>query len=93
MELLLKVEPDKVRTMHRTVVPLLTDVAGTVRLDCIVPEPDNKTEVIPRLTMTGLEDVNPSTSHDIVIPVPAQWNRASVPISTDTDTGPSVITV
>ena len=74
MELLLKVEPDKERTMHRTVVPLFTGVPGTVRLDCTVPEPDIKTEVIPRPIMTGLEDVNPSTFHDIVTPLPAQWN-------------------
>ena len=66
MELLLKVEPNKERTMHHTVVPLFTGVAGTVRLDCNVPEDDLKTEVIPRLIMTGLEDVNPSTSHDII---------------------------
>ena len=93
MELLLKTEPDQEKSLHRTVVPLFTDVAGTVRLDCTVPEDElTWSEVIPRLEMTGLVDANPSTSHVITTPVPAQWNWASVPITTDTDTGPSVIT-
>ena len=75
MELLLKSEPDEEKSLHRTVVPLFSDVAGTVRLDCTVPEDElTKFEVIPRLEMTGLENTNPSTSHDIVTPVPAQWN-------------------
>ena len=75
MELLLKTEPDQEKSLHRTVVPLFTDVAGTVRLDCTVPEEDDLTsEVIPLLEMTGLIDVNPSTSHVITTPVPAQWN-------------------
>ena len=46
MDLLLKVEVDEEKTMHRTVVLLFTDVPGTVRVDCTVPEPDIKTEVI-----------------------------------------------
>ena len=33
---------------HRTVVPLFTDVAGTVRLDCTVPEDDSVATDIPR---------------------------------------------
>ena len=75
MELLLKIEPDEEKSLHRTVVPLFTDVAGTVRLDCTVPEDElTSSEVIPRLEMSGLEDINPSTSHMITIPVPAQWN-------------------
>ena len=40
-------------TTHRTVVPLFTDVAGTVRLDCTVPaEDDGVTTVIPRVNMS-----------------------------------------
>ena len=36
-------------TTHRTVVPLFTDVAGTVRVDCTVPEDGSVTfAVIPR---------------------------------------------
>ena len=73
-ELLLKVESDEEKSLHRTVVPLFTDVPGTVRLDCTLTESDIKTAVIPLLTMSGLEDGNPSTSHMIKIPVPAQWN-------------------
>ena len=38
---------------HRTVVPLFTDVAGTVRLDCIAPEDGRVTVVIPRANMLG----------------------------------------
>ena len=38
---------------HRTVVPLFTDVAGTVRLDCTVPEDGRVTLVIPRANMSG----------------------------------------
>ena len=35
---------------HRTVVPLFSDVAGTVRLDCTVPVEDGSvTADIPRL--------------------------------------------
>ena len=74
VELLLKAEPDEEKSLHRTVVPLFTDVAGTVRVDCTVPESILTTAVIPRLIMTGLVDANPSTSHDIITPVPAQWN-------------------
>ena len=74
MELLLKAKPDEEKSLHCTVVPLFTDVAGTVRLDCTVPEEVLKTEVIPRLIMSGLEDANPLTSHNIITPVPAQWN-------------------
>ena len=72
VELLLKTELDNVRTMHCTVVPLFTDVAGTVRLDCTVPEDELTTVVIPRLIMSELEDDNPSTLHAIITPVPAQ---------------------
>ena len=36
---------------HRTVVPLFTDVAGTVRLDCTVPEDVVVSDVIPRADM------------------------------------------
>ena len=36
---------------HRTVVPLFTDVAGTVRLDCTVPEDVVVSDVIPRVDM------------------------------------------
>ena len=32
MELLLKIEPEEEKIPHRTVVPLFTDVAGTVRV-------------------------------------------------------------
>ena len=35
-------------TTHRTVVPLFTDVAGTVRVDCTVPEDVVVSDVIPR---------------------------------------------
>ena len=38
-------------TPHRTVVPLFTDVAGTVRLDCTVPEDVFVAAVIPRADM------------------------------------------
>ena len=38
---------------HRTVVPLSSDVAGTVRLDCTVPEDGSVTVVIPRASMSG----------------------------------------
>ena len=75
MELLLEVVPDKEKSLHCTVVPLFTGVAGTVRLDCTVPEDElTSSEVIPRLEMTGLVDANPSTSHVITLPIPAQWN-------------------
>ena len=75
MELLLKTEPDQEKSLHRTVVPLFAGVADTVRVDCTVPEDELTTsEVIPRLIMTGFEDNNPSTSHVITTPVPAQWN-------------------
>ena len=74
MELLLKVKPDEEKSMHRTVVPLFTDVAGTVRLDCTVPDEFTSSEVIPRLETLGWVDIIPSTCHDITIPVPAQWN-------------------
>ena len=36
---------------HRTVVPLLTDVAGTVRVDRTVPEDVVVSDVIPRADM------------------------------------------
>ena len=45
--LLLVTEPDRESTMHCTVVPLFTDVAGTVRVDCIVPDDDTVWSVIP----------------------------------------------
>ena len=92
MELLLKTEPDQEKSLHRTEVRLFTDVAGAVSVDCTVPDELISSVVIPRLVTLGLVDINPSTSHVIAIPVPAQWNRAFVPISTDTDTGPSVMT-
>ena len=38
---------------HRTLVPLFTDVAGTVRLDCTVPEDGSVTVVISRANMSG----------------------------------------
>ena len=72
MELLLKLEPDEEKSLHRTVVPLFIDVAGTVRVDCTVPDELTSSEVIPRLVTLGLEDANPSTSHNIIRPVPAQ---------------------
>ena len=80
MDLLLKVEADEEKTMHRTVVPLFTGVPGTVRVDCIVPEPDIKTEVIsPVLDLNndrvrGCQSIN--TSHVIIIPVPALVGRS-----------------
>ena len=36
---------------HRTIVPLFSDVAGTVRLDCTVPEDDSFATDIPRLRL------------------------------------------
>ena len=73
VELLLKAEPDEEKSLHRTVVPLFTDVAGMVRVDCTVPEDKlTPSEVIPRLIMPGLEDGNPSTSHVMIIQIPAQ---------------------
>ena len=38
---------------HRTVVPLFSDVAGTVRVECIVSEDGSVTVVIPRANMSG----------------------------------------
>ena len=91
VEVLLTATLDEVNILHLKVVPLFTDVAGTVRLDCIMPEDVLMTGAIPRPTMMGLYTSSPSTSHVIMIPLPAQWNRAFVPISAVTDTGLSVI--
>ena len=92
--LLLVTEPDRESTIHCTVVPLFTGVAGTVRMDCTVPDDDDtaKLAVIPRSTMTGSVSVtnNPPTRHRMVTPLPLQWNRAFSPTSALTDTGPSV---
>ena len=51
--------------MQYTVVPLFTDVAGTVRVDCTVPDDDDDTVclVIPRSTMLMSVPNNPSTIH------------------------------
>ena len=38
---------------HRTVVPLFSVVAGTVRLDCIVPDDNAVTADIPRSFITA----------------------------------------
>ena len=72
VELLPTTGPDVVNVLHFTIVPLFTDVAGTVRLDCTVPEDVLMSDVIPRLTMTGLYTSNPSTIHVIMIPLPEQ---------------------
>ena len=41
-------------TIHHTVVPLFTDVAGTVRLDCTLPEDDGVLSMIPREDYVGM---------------------------------------
>ena len=41
-------EENKDLTAHRTVVPLFSDVAGTVRVDCAVPEDVFVAAVMPR---------------------------------------------
>ena len=79
--LLLVTEPDRESTIHCTVVPLFTGIAGTVRADCTVPD-DGGVEVILALVA--------STIHPMVIPLPAQLNRAFSPTSALTDSGPSV---
>ena len=90
--LLLVTEPDRESTLHCTVVPLFTDVAGTVRVDCTVTDDDDVTVflVIPRLVILVSVASNPSTIHSTVRPLPAQWNMAFSPTSALTDTGPSV---
>ena len=88
--LLLVTEPDVENTLHCTVVPLFTDVAGTVRVDCTVPDDNTKTEEIPRCIIDASFSCFPSTVHTMVRPLPLQWNRASSPTSALTDTGPSV---
>ena len=81
-------------TPHRIVVPLFTDVAGTVRLDCTVSDEDvTIPAMIPRDDILERSDASPSTSHTRWVPVPAQWNVAFIPISVVTDTGPSMITI
>ena len=45
---LLVTETDREKSTHCTVVPLFTDVAGTVRVDCSVPDDDTRVEEIPR---------------------------------------------
>ena len=80
--LLLVTEPDVENTIHCTVVPLFTDVAGTVRVDCTVPDDVGGAELILGLVA--------STIHAIVRPLPVQWNRAFSPTSALTDTGPAV---
>ena len=51
---------------HHTVVPLCTDVAGTVRVDCTVPDEDGRvTLVIPRLTSQYVM---------MILPVPTEHN-------------------
>ena len=57
---------------HRTVVPLFTDVAGTVRLDCTVPEDVTVTAFIPHSCISAILRGNPSTSHIKISPVPPQ---------------------
>ena len=91
IDLLLTVKPDEVNILHSTVVPLFTDVAGTVRLECTVPEYALITEVIPRPAMMGSYTLKPSISHNTAIPAPAQLNSAFAPTSAVTDTGASVM--
>ena len=88
--LLLMANPLSDSTLHCTVVPLFTGVAGTVRVDCTVPDNDTVLSDIPRATMSGSSCGNSSTIHDMMIPLPLQWNRAFSPTSELTDTGPSV---
>ena len=57
---------------HRTVVPLFTDVAGTVRLDCTMPEDVFVTALIPRPFISALFSGNLSTSHITISPIPLQ---------------------
>ena len=89
--LLLVANPLSDTTLHCTVVPLFTGVAGTVRVDCTVPDDViGVSGVIPRSTMIESVAKDPSTIHAIVKPLPVQWNRAFSPTSALTDTGPSV---
>ena len=71
-------------------MPLFTDVAGTVRVDCTVPDDDTSVEKIPRCMIDAIFSFSPSTIHSIVKPLPLQWNRAFSPTSALTDTGLSV---
>ena len=89
---MLVTEPDRESTLHCTVVPLFTDVAGTVRVDCTVPDDDDTVwSVIPRaVTLVSVASI-PSTVHTMAIPLPLQWNRAFSPINALTDTGLSAI--
>ena len=57
---------------HRTVVPLFTDVAGTMRVDCTVPEVVFLTALIPHPFISALFSGNPSTSHITISPIPLQ---------------------
>ena len=77
---------------HRTVVPLFSDVAGTVRLDCTVPEDVTATAFIPRFFISAILRGNPSTSHVKISPVPPQQNLALTPGCTVNEVGPTVIT-
>ena len=89
--LLLIANPLSDSTLHCTVVPLFTDVAGTVRVDCTVPgDVIGVSGMIPRSTMIESVAKDPSTIHNTVMPLPLQWNRAFSPTSALTDTGPSV---
>ena len=74
LELLLNAKPSMDTILHRTIVPLFSDVAGTVRLDRTVPEDVAVSEVIPRFSMMESVDSDSFTSHTIVKPVPAQLN-------------------
>ena len=76
LELLLNAKPSMDTILHRTIVPLFSDVAGTVRLDRTVPENGSVavSEVIPRFSMMGSVDSDLFTSHTIVKPAPAQLN-------------------
>ena len=71
-------------------MPLFTDVAGTVRVDCTVPDDNTVCSVIPQSVMVWSLCDNPSTSHARTVPLPLQWNRAFIPPRVVTDTGPSV---
>ena len=72
-------------------VTMNLSVAGTVRVDCTVPDGDvTVSSVILRSVMLVSVASNPSTRHSTVKPLPVQWNRAFSPTSALTDTGSSV---
>ena len=52
--------------LHCTVVPLFSSVAGTVRVDCTVPDDVIVSGVMPRSTITDSVDKNPSTNQAIM---------------------------